>query len=298
MSSLTTASVVAPGFSLLEGPRWRPDGLYVSDFFSESILRFPDAPRSGRVEVVARVPGRPSGLGFRPDGSLIAVSMLEHRLYEVVDGRSTAIADFGGMIAGLANDMLVDDAGTCYIGGFGTAGDSLVPCPLVMIDRHGSVSAAALGLSFPNGIALAPDGESLYVAETYAGRVSRFDRKPDGTLGTRTTVIDRSGGVTVSRVTEGNIRLPWLPDGLAIDSEGGLWVADAKGTGITRFDRDGTPTDVVDTGQLSVYAGALGGSDGRDLALCCAPANGTFDPENTRQSVLMAARVSVPASRI
>lgn len=291
------AELVADGFTLLEGPRWRPDGLYVSDFFSESVLRFPSPDTDGRHELVCTVPGRPSGLGFTPEADLLVVSMIEHRLYRVVGDSLAVVGEFGQFMSGPANDMYVDPQGRAYIGGFGTTGgdgDHLLPTSLIRIDRDGSVSIAADDLIFPNGIVATPDQASLLVAETYRGRVTRFSRLEDGALGARDTFVDRSEGVEVERVSDGDARLPWLPDGLAVDVEGGVWVADAKGHGISRFDSNGRETDFVSSGGLSVYAGVLGGTDGRILLLCCAPAVGIFDPAASRSSVLLRARVSVP----
>lgn len=298
---MTSARVLATGFTLLEGPRWRPDGLYVSDFHTESVLRFPSPETSDAHEVVCRIPGRPSGLGFDPDGTLLVVSMLQNALYRVGPDGPVVVAEFGDLVSGPSNDMYVDARGRAYIGGFGaspTDDDVLAPTSLIRVDPDGTVSVAASDLIFPNGITKTPDGRTLYVAESYASRVTRFAVGADGALTDREAFVDRRDGAAFERVSVGDVEAPWLPDGLAMDIEGGLWVADCKGSGITRFDAAGRQTDVVSSGDLSVYAGALGGADGRTLFLCCAPPVGTFDPVTTRSSALLTARVEIPAVEV
>ena len=83
---------------------------------------------------------------------------------------------------------------------------------------------------------------------------------------------------------------------MALDAEGMLWVADAKGRGASRVRQGGEVVDYVDTGDLSVYAVALGGADRRTLYLCCAPPHRTFDPSASRSSVLLACQVRVPGA--
>src|SRR3546814_6293402 len=70
---------IASGFYFLEGPRWRDGWLWVSDMIGRTVHK---VSLEGQVERVVDVPGRPSGLGFFSDGSLLLVSMRERRLYK------------------------------------------------------------------------------------------------------------------------------------------------------------------------------------------------------------------------
>ncbi len=65
-STLNT-EVLADGFEFLEGPRWRDGRLWMSDSFGGQV--FTVSPDGG-VETVVEVPGKPSGIGFLPDGVL------------------------------------------------------------------------------------------------------------------------------------------------------------------------------------------------------------------------------------
>ena len=89
--------------------------------------------------------------------------------------------------------------------------------------------------------------------------------------------------------------LALLPDGIARDAEGMIWVADAKGHGASRVAADGTVAEFVETG-LSVYAVALGGNDRRELFLCCAPPAESWNRLGPPRSVLMRCRVDVPGA--
>ena len=75
-----TMTTVLDGLTFPEGPRWHGGRLWFSDFYSERVLAL---GKSG-AETIVRVPGRPSGLGWARDGSLLVISMLE-QLASVAD---------------------------------------------------------------------------------------------------------------------------------------------------------------------------------------------------------------------
>lgn len=294
--NLPTASrsveLIADGRSFLEGPRWHRGALYVSDFYTHEVLRF---DRDGR-HVVCEVEAQPSGLGFTPDGRLLIVSMLDRRLLRLDGSRLTEVASFAELAPGPANDMVVDSTGRAYIGNFGSpAGTDLALTSLIRVDPDGTTSIAATQLGFPNGAVLTPDGHML-LAETFVGRISAFDVDPNGGLGNRRTWAQFGTAPDYYDEERATKELTMLPDGIALDAQGMLWVADAKGHGIARVRQGGEVVDFIDTGDLSVYAAALGGADRRTLYLCCAPPHRTFDPSTTRQSVLLTCRVPVPGA--
>jgi sugar lactone lactonase YvrE len=294
--NLSTASrsveVIADGCSFLEGPRWFDGALYVSDFYTHEVLRFDD-----RRQVVCEVEGQPSGLGFTPDGRLLVVSMLDRRLLRL-DGRVlTEVAAFADLAPGPANDMVVDAAGRAYIGNFGSPlGVELALTSLIRVDPDGTTSIAASELGFPNGAVLTPDGRQMLLAETFVGRITAFDVDADGGLAGRRVWAQFGAAPDFYDEERATQELAVLPDGMALDAEGMLWVADAKGRGVSRVRQGGEVVDFIDTGELSVYAVALGGADRRTLYMCCAPPHRTFDPSTTRKSVLLTCRVPVPGA--
>lgn len=249
-----------------EGPRWHEGRLWFSDFFGHSVHALsPD----GRHEVVLRVDGQPSGLGWLPDGQLLVVSMLDHRVLRLApDGHLAVYADVSEISRYRSNDMLVDASGRAYVGNFGFDSDARpvnsrgpVPTALACVHPDGRVTEAAIDLLFPNGMALTPDGDTLIVAETYGQRLTAFDVAPDGTLSGRRTWADLSGGGI-------------YPDGICLDAEGAVWVADAAQPHCVRVREGGEITDRAQFSQRC-YACALGGADRRTLYAMTAP---TSDP--------------------
>ena len=285
--------VLARGYSFLEGPRWRGDRLYVSDFFTLRVLAIdPD----GSVETVCEVPGQPSGLGFAPDGSLLVVSMLDRRILRLAGGRLSQHADLSGLAPFQLNDMLVDGSGGAWVGNFGwdaSADPPIRSTVLLRVDPDGSARVAADGLVFPNGMVLTEDGRTLIVAETFASRISAFDVAPDGSLSNRrlwAALADRPPGRTMDEAFASGSP---LPDGLALDAEGAVWMGDAGGRAALRVAEGGEILDRVPTGDLVVYAVALGGADGRTLALCTGPPFVETDHTVERRAQLLTYRVDV-----
>lgn len=91
-------------------------------------------------------------------------------------------------------------------------------------------------------------------------------------------------------------RLLVAPDGIALDSDGCLWVADAVGGKCLRVSVDGEVVDVVAAPKGSrVFACALGGADGHSLLLCCAPDAHQSRREAAREASLLT--VSVPVAK-
>ena len=67
-------------------------------------------PEGGET-VVLEVEHQPSGLGWLPDGSLVVVSMKDHRLLRVADGAVSTYADLAEHCGGRLNDLVVDAPG-------------------------------------------------------------------------------------------------------------------------------------------------------------------------------------------
>ncbi|MEU4834812.1 SMP-30/gluconolactonase/LRE family protein [Streptosporangium sp. NPDC023615] len=265
------------GGAFLECPRWHDGRLWVSDFWRERVLAI--AP-DGTTEVVAEVPAWPGGLGWHPDGTPLVVSMQDNRVVRVRDGGLAPHADLSEHSSGSGNDMVVDAAGGAYVGTVDFAGMATMPATnLLRVDPDGSVRVAAKDLAFPNGMVITPDGTTLVVAESWAARLTAFDIGPDGSLSGRREWAPFAGA----------------PDGLALDAEGAIWVADASGNRAVRVREGGEVLEEIGTGDFGVFACALGGDDGRTLFLCASP---TFDRDEavaSPRSRVLTCRVDVPA---
>ena len=278
-------TVLLAGGTYFESPRWRDDRWYVSDFFQRHVLSLtPD----GDSEVLLDVPAQPSGLGWLPDGTLLAVSMIDKRvLARTPDGRVGLHADLSDVFPGHANDMVVDDRGRAYVGNFGYArldptSPVVPPTCLALVDIDGAVSVVAEDLHFPNGMVITPDGRTLIVVESAASRLTAFTVRDDGSL------TGRSTWAQFNRPEDGG------PDGCTLDAEWHIWVADPSRDACRRVAPGGTVVAEIGAPPgLTFYACALGGSDGHTLLLCAA-APGAYSGDIPGTGTLLTTRVDVP----
>src|ERR1700753_2666565 len=93
------ATTVISGFAFLEAPRWHDGRVWFSDFYTHQVLSAREDGADLRTEAV--VPGQPAGLGWRPDGRLLVVSMVDRRvLRREADGILAVHADLSGHASG------------------------------------------------------------------------------------------------------------------------------------------------------------------------------------------------------
>ena len=262
------------GLSFAECPRWHDGRLYFSDFYTQQVLA---VAMDGTVETIAKVPGQPSGLGFLPDGRMLIVSMRDRKILRRGHDSSLAMhADLSSLAPWHLNDMLVDHQGRAWVGNFGfdlMGGAKVTATNLICVDPDGGARVAAKGLGFPNGMALSPDGSILIVAETLMNRISAFDIVSD-VLGQRWTWAAFGNPPTSDGVADRLGQVDVAPDGICLDVEGAIWVADAINGRLIRVARGGEILEEINTGELGAFACMLGGDNGRTLFVCVAP---TFD---------------------
>jgi sugar lactone lactonase YvrE len=287
--------VVLDKHAYLEGPRWHDGRIWVSDLYTQQVVSADE--HGGDVRVEAEVAGRPSGLGWLPDGRLLVVSMTDRRLLRrETDGSLARHADMSGYADWPANDRAVDDRGRAWVGNFGfdiMNGAAPAPAPLLRVDPDGSVAVVSEPLYFPNGAVVL--GQTLIVAESFGNRISAFDIREDGSLSDRRDWA-RFGPLSENEdLHEALGELAVVPDGIAVDSEGALWVADAIGNRAIRLREGGEILDEVSSGDNGTYAVALGGADGRTLYLCTAPDFSEHNRKDTREAELLSVKVDVPA---
>jgi sugar lactone lactonase YvrE len=252
----------------------------------------------GPPATVCEVPGQPSGLGWTPAGDLLVVSMVDRRLLRLDGGRLVEVADLGAHAPWHCNDMVVDEAGRAYVGNFGWDDETdprIAPTCLLRVDPDGRVTVAAEDLVGPNGMVITPDGGTLLVCETFAARVTAFDRAPDGALGNRRSwaSFTRERFATVPEALAAAVI---LPDGVALDEEGAVWLGDCRGAGAVRVAEGGEILDFVPTGAHAAFAVALGGDDRRTLFVCTAIPSGAGDHRRVRSGALRRRRVEVPGA--
>jgi sugar lactone lactonase YvrE len=260
------ARVLSEGLYFGEAPRWRDGRLWFSDFYAKAVK---SASPAGDIRVEFALDDKPSGLGWMPDGSMLIVSMAKRQvLRRARDGATTVHADLGSIANFHCNDMVVDTVGRAYVGNFGfdlhqafaTRGRDAVyadhpTAKLARISPDGIAAVAADDLHFPNGTVITPDGKTLIVAETLARRLTAFDIGLDGTLSNR-------------RVWAST--LPRVPDGIALDARGAVWIANTRAPECALIAEGGEVLETVTTSQ-NCFACMLGGADGKTLFMMTAP---------------------------
>ncbi len=274
-----TSQLFADDFIFLEAPRWHAGRLWVPDVF-DSILYSLDSMGRRTVEH-AGLPTRPNSIGFLQDGTLLIVSSVDRRLLRWVNGRLEPYADLSAYAAGDLNDFAIDGTGRVYIGNFGYdlfGGAPLKPTAVHRVDPDGRISVAAEGVEFPNGTVIKSDGRTLVVSETWAGRLTAFDRDDSGRLSNKRVYAELGQR---------------QPDGLCIDAEDGIWVASFSTGEVLRVLEGGRITDRVKFAGSAV-APQLGGADGRTLF--CTTYDGTIEQQQQklRRGAIYTVRVQVP----
>ncbi len=286
--------VIHDGLAFGEAPRWHEGRLWFSDFYRHGIFSLTGDGRDERREFT--VPGQPSGLGWAPDGALLAVSMTDQRLLRLGPGRAdvSVVTDLRPYCGFWANDLVVSHEGYAYVGNFGFDLDQRLaelgpaglidpPPPtanLVVVDPRGRVAQVVSGLAFPNGAVITPDGSTLVLAETMAARLSAFTIAADGTL------HDRREWAALPRVA---------PDGICLDEEGQIWVANARAAECLRVREGGEISARVATTHTA-YACALGGPERRTLYVMSAPSSNRFTIGSSTRATIESCRVDVPGA--
>ena len=261
----TTVRTVLDDLVFGEGPRWHDDRLWFSDMHDHRVVATTvDGDATTVVEVTD---DEPSGLGWLPDGRLLVVAMETQRLLRVeADGTIAVHADLSSAARGSLNDMIVAADGTAYLGDMGVrihdlgaerrAGQTFRVAP------DGSWECAADDLQSPNGHILTDDGRTLIVAESGGMRLTAFTVREDGTL------TDRR---TYAALTPERDDVPVAPpDGICLDAEGAVWVADPIGARVFRVREGGEVTDSMAFHDVIPVACVLGGADRRTLLMCVA----------------------------
>ena len=141
------------------------------------------------------------------NGSYVAIS---------AEGKTTKVWDrdaAGAPIVG-PNDETPDGKGGAYLTASGPWESEPIVGKVYHLSAAGVLDVVADDLHYANGIQLSPDGQTLYVAESEAGRVTAFSVAPDGTLS------GRRNYVSLSDLGEPD----GYPDGLRLGPDGNLYI--------------------------------------------------------------------------
>ncbi len=247
MNSAQFTSVASP-YCFLEAPRCDGGMLWFTDLLLGGLYRLrPD----GKVDVFLQSSKHIGGVVFNDDGAVICGGKAGLTWLRPDTGESGVLL---GSIEGKplpgVNDMCPDREGGLYFGTLSRAGEYGQPPSLTTLYRlspQGSVQQLREGLKFSNGIGFSPDGRRLYHNESLLGTFV-YDVLTDGSLSNRTPFSSKEDC-----------------DGLAIDSEGAVWIAYFTSGELIRYLPDGTPAERVAVPHKAVTSLCFGGTDGRDL---------------------------------
>jgi sugar lactone lactonase YvrE len=227
-----------------EGPVWSETwgGLRWVDMLDGDVLSLgPDGSVARRhVDDIAAI--------IRPRRSGGAVLGIERGFaLEDPDGTITRLGDLW-----IGDDVRMNEGGCDPDGRFycGTMAYDKRPGggSLYRLDPDGSVTVVLEGVTISNGLDWSPDSSVAYYIDTLTFEVSLFDYDAErGLTGRRTFVEFRPDGGG--------------PDGLVVDSEGGVWVALFGGSAVHRYNTDGELDEIIDVEARQVTACTFGGPD-------------------------------------
>src|SRR5262249_18874525 len=183
-----------------EGPAYGPDRcIYFSDI-GNRIRRF--APATGKTAEYRNPSGRANGLDFDPQGRLVACEGANkggNRRVSITeaDGKVRTLADkWNGKRFNSPNDCTIDRKGRVYFSDPRYAGDEprdIDTESVYRVDPDGTVTQVITDVQKPNGLALAPDMKTLYVADSNPQgnqHLLAFALKEDGTAGEKRLLHD------------------------------------------------------------------------------------------------------------
>ena len=205
---------VATDFGFTEGPAWLPDGrLIFSDIYSSRIMKTAGA---GKTEIHRNFSNAANGNALDRQGRLYTCERDGRRVSRMEkDGRLTVIAsEWQGKRLNSPNDIAVRRDGNVY---FTDPASRAVLEPqeigfsgVYRISPDGKLSLITSKMARPNGVAVTPNGRTLYVADSQEKKIVAFD-------------LDAKGNATNERVFIANVE--GTPDGLRVAENGNLYIA-------------------------------------------------------------------------
>jgi len=218
---------LASGYGLVEGPTVDGDGnLYFSDVLGGGVYR-----RAPDGEITTVVPKRRGvgGIVLHFDGGVVVSG---RDIVHVREGENRRLLAVDGVLGW--NDICADSAGRVYAGSlrFPVFDPEVEPVPgeLWRIDAVDQAVALYEGVVHANGVALSPGERTVFHSDTRSNVILVHELSEDGTARGRRAFHFPPGA----------------PDGMAVDSQGLLWVASARSGCVARLTPDGEIDRVLD----------------------------------------------------
>lgn len=245
LGSITTHTLLG------KTPRWRSETgkLYVTDILGPSIVAA--IPERGLVETIA-APKMAVLCGWTSNGALVFADSLGIARLDVQTGSMESMARLpDGLRNSRFNSGAIDPGGRIWLSSLNvraTPGDGTV-----FRMSNGRIEPILEDLSVPGGIAWTADGRSIYVVETARRLILQAQFDPE---------TGATGPFSVfASIGEGE----GTPDGLAVDTEGAVWVALWDGWSIAKFDQSGRRERTIVLPVPRPTDLCFGGKDGKTL---------------------------------
>ncbi len=255
----TPAPLPVPAATLAEGPCW--DGasgsLYWVDVPAGHVHRLDGDGVHRRWDVGQEV----GAVVVRSSGGLVLAA---RDGFLTLDPQAGIVTPF--VTLDLPEDCRMNDGACDQAGRFfaGTMADDEAPGrgTLYRLDPDHSVAEVIPQVTISNGIGWSPDGGRMYYVDSPTRRVDMLDYDP------ATGAI--AGRRPFARIDAGDA----VPDGLAVDSEGCVWVALWDGGAVLRFGPDGRIRHSLELPVPRVSSCAFGGHDLETLYITTAAGPG------------------------
>ena len=256
----------------VNAPAVAPDGsIYFSDLAPgenpSRLLRF--EPASGKTEAVLQSSRVSSGMEFAPDGTLVICEEAhrgERRVsrIDVESGQRRTLADgIAGQRSGPPIDVAIDAKGRVYVSDSGSVepeSRKLTRRSVARIERGGVVEVLS-DFEAPHGLAFAPDGKTLYVADAITGTDRSDPATPSakpGAMKVYAYPIDPStGSVDGPRRTLFDFVSRPGAGGLTVDEDGRVYIAlrDPARPGVLVLSPSGAELGFLPTGRPGAGTG-------------------------------------------
>jgi sugar lactone lactonase YvrE len=243
---LEPVKVDVPASELGEGPFWDAESqsLYWVDIPAARVHRLSTSGVHASWDVGCQA----GAVVPRASGGLVVAAGHAFLSLDPLTGAVDELAVAPGVPGTRMNDGKCDRAGRFFAGTM-DANESPGRGSLYRFDPDLSVTEIYSGIGISNGLGWSPDDRLMYYIDSLDYRVAVMDY--DLATG---QVSERRPFVTLG---SGDV----MPDGMAVDTEGGVWVAVWGGGVIQRYDAGGQLTGVVRLPAANVTSCAFGGPD-------------------------------------
>jgi sugar lactone lactonase YvrE len=262
--------IIDSNYELAEGPVWHEGALYWVDIKAGHLHRWD--PRIGTCE--HRLVEAPLGCAVPCAGGLwlVAIGNALGRFDWATGCLDRLVAPEAGQSLNRFNDGKCDLCGRWWIGSMNAMPVKKATAALYCYQGAGICRAALGGLTISNGLGWSPDGSKFFHTDSCTRRIDVY-------------AYDLSSGILGERRTVAHIaEADGLPDGLAVDVEGHLWVALWGGGAVVRLDgRNGHELGRVPLPVKQVTSCTFGGPALDELFITTA-AVGLSGPQRSAQS--------------